>query len=159
MSHHPKTHTNAYQFCLSVFTIKWWIWSIINNHKDLQLLENRYGKLRHRVKYGLEHWTLGLFFGPLFWTFFFGPLFGSFYWGGGRPSEVREGWEADCYYLGRGGRWAISMQGGVWGGCISKCYWLMDFLLDHILPYAINYLCQALIFNLLIKTYFDWLYK
>ena len=49
-------------------------------------------------------------------------------------------------------------QGGVWGGCISKCYWLMDFLLDHILPYAINYLCQALIFNLLIKTYFDWLY-
>ena len=32
---------------------------------------------RHRVKYGLDHWTLGLFFGLVF-GLFFGPFLGLF---------------------------------------------------------------------------------
>ena len=50
----------------------------------------------HRVKYGLDHWTLGLMdflFLDYFWTIFldlsfnliFGPFFGGHFMGGGRP--------------------------------------------------------------------------
>ena len=44
-------------------------------------------------------------------------------------SVLRERWETDCCYSGRGGRWM--KRGGVGGGYRSKCYWLMEFLLDH----------------------------
>ena len=39
---------------------------------------------------------------------------------------LREGWEAECYYSGRGVRQTITMQGGVGGGCDGKHYWLME---------------------------------
>ena len=105
---------------------------------------------KHRVKYELDHWT-----GPLDpWTIFldyfldhyFGPLFGPFFWTilsrgvhtvstqgrvGYSLSVLREGWEPDCCYSGRGGRRTINTQGAVGGGCICKCYWLMEFSLDH----------------------------
>ena len=44
---------------------------------------------------------------------------------------LREGWEAECYYSGRGERRTITTQGGVGGGCNSKHYWLMELLLDR----------------------------
>ena len=37
-------------------------------------------------------------------------------------SVLREGWEAECYYSGRGERQTITTQGGVGGGCNSKHY-------------------------------------
>ena len=40
------------------------------------------------------------------------------------------GWEAECYYSGRGERRTITKQGGVGGGCDSKHCWLMELLLD-----------------------------
>ena len=40
------------------------------------------------------------------------------------------GWEAECYYSGRGERRTITTQGGVGGGCDSKHCWLMELLLD-----------------------------
>ena len=40
------------------------------------------------------------------------------------------GWEAECYYSGRGVRRNITTQGGVGGGCSSKHYWL-ELLLDR----------------------------
>ena len=43
---------------------------------------------------------------------------------------LREGWEAECYYSGRGERRTIARQGGVRGGCNSKHYFLMELLLD-----------------------------
>ena len=46
-------------------------------------------------------------------------------------SVLREGWEAECYYSGRGERRTITTQGGVRGGCNSKQYWLMELLLDR----------------------------
>ena len=80
----------------------------------------------------MDRWTLGIFF-----ALFFGPFYG----GGGTISALggvrcslsvlREGWEADCCYSGRGGRRTISTQGGMGGGYRSKCNWLMEFLLDH----------------------------
>ena len=83
----------------------------------------------------------GQFFGSLFWT-----IFGPFFWTilsrgvhtfstqgrvGYTLSVLREGWEPDCCYSGRSGRRTISTQGAVGGGCIYKCYWLMQFSLDH----------------------------
>ena len=44
-------------------------------------------------------------------------------------STIREGWEAECYYSGRGERRTITSQGGVGGGCNSK-HWLMELLLN-----------------------------
>ena len=40
------------------------------------------------------------------------------------------GWEAECYYSGRGERRTITKQGGMGGGCDSKHCWLMELLLD-----------------------------
>ena len=50
---------------------------------------------------------------------------------GYRLSVLREGWEADCCYWRRGGGWTISTQRGLGNCCVSKCYWLMEFSLDH----------------------------
>ena len=47
-------------------------------------------------------------------------------------SITTEGWEAECYYSGRGERRTIFTQGGVGGGCNSKHYWLMELLLARI---------------------------
>ena len=44
---------------------------------------------------------------------------------------LREGWEAECYYSGRGERRTIARQGEVGGGCNSKHYLLMELLLDR----------------------------
>ena len=41
-------------------------------------------------------------------------------------SVLREGWEAECYYSGRGERRTITTQGGVGGGCNSKHCRLME---------------------------------
>ena len=52
-------------------------------------------------------WNIGhldYFLDHFFELFFLVHFLDHFIGGGGRPSEVREGWEADCYYLGRGGR-------------------------------------------------------
>ena len=76
-------------------------------------------------------WT-GLFFGLFF--------FWSFYGGGGKDtirtkgcslSALREGWEAQCYYLGRGERRTITTQWRVGGGCNSKRCWWMELLINH----------------------------
>ena len=58
----------------------------------------------------------------IFWTIF-GPFFG--------PLVLRAGWEAECYYSGKGERRTITTQGRVGGGCNSKRYWLMELLLDR----------------------------
>ena len=50
---------------------------------------------------------------------------------GGNLLALREGWEAEFYYSGRGVRRTITTQGGVGGGCNSKHYWLMELLLDR----------------------------
>ena len=50
---------------------------------------------------------------------------------GGSPSVLREGWEAEYYYSGRGERRTITMQGGVRGGCDSKHNCLVELLLDR----------------------------
>ena len=52
-------------------------------------------RYRNMEKYGLGHWTLGLFFGPFFLPF---------YRGGGPPFGLREEWDAVHQYLGRGER-------------------------------------------------------
>ena len=41
---------------------------------------------------------------------------------GGSLSVLREGWEAECYYSGRGVRRTITTQGRVGGGCNGKHY-------------------------------------
>ena len=81
----------------------------------------------HRVKYGLDHFL------DHFWT-----IFGPFWRGehtisteggvgvGWSLSILREGWEVECYYPGRGVRRTITTQGGVRGGCNGKHYWLME---------------------------------
>ena len=45
-------------------------------------------------------------------------------------SALREGWEAECYYAGRG-ETNFTTQGEVRDGCNSKHYWLMELLLDR----------------------------
>ena len=50
---------------------------------------------------------------------------------GGNLLVLREGWEAEFYYTGRGVRRTITTQGGVGGRCNSKHYWLMELLLDR----------------------------
>ena len=78
----------------------------------------------------------------VFWTIFFGPFFLDHFirgkhtissQGGVRCSlsVLREGWEAECYYSGRGERRTITAQGGVGDGCNSKHCWLMELLLYH----------------------------
>ena len=52
-------------------------------------------RYRHMEKYGLGHWTLGLFFGPFFFYHFIE---------GGPPLGLREEWDAVHQYLGRGER-------------------------------------------------------
>ena len=119
------------------------------------------------VKLIMDRWTLGIFF-ELFFGPIFGPFFGPFYWGGGATisalggvrcslSVLREGWEADCCYSGRGGRRTISTQGGMGGGYRSKCYWLMEFLLDHtnfLGGFSTEYfLCQTFWAGLLVWTF------
>ena len=61
-------------------------------------------RYRHMEKYGLGHWTLGLFFGPFFFYHFIE---------GGPPLGLREEWDAVHQYLGRGERQTIVTQGGV----------------------------------------------
>ena len=61
-------------------------------------------RFRHMEKYGLGHWTLGLFFGPFFFTILSR---------GGPPLGLREEWDAVHQYLGRGERQTIVTQGGV----------------------------------------------
>lgn len=64
-------------------------------------------------------WTIGLFldffldhfFLAIYWTNFLDHFIGPFYWTIGRRT--------------------ISNQRRVGGGCVSKCYWFMEFLLDH----------------------------
>ena len=76
---------------------------------------------RHRVKYRLDYFL------------------DHFKRGGGKRtisagctlSVLREGWEAECYYSGRGERRTITTQGGVGGGCNSKHCRLMELLLDR----------------------------
>ena len=88
--------------------------------------------LRHRVKYGLDHF-LDHFLGHILDFFFL-----DHFRGGGMEhtiiteggvgwslSVLREGWEAECYYSGRGVRRTIITKGGVGGGCNGKHYWLM----------------------------------
>ena len=55
-------------------------------------------------------------------------------------SVLREGWEAECYYSGRGERRTISNSdyaARVGGGCNNEHYWLMELSLDR-------------------KNYFNW---
>ena len=100
----------------------------------------------HRVKYRLDHWTLGLFLGPFFRSFF-GPFFllDHFITGGGkgRPQVLREGWEADCCYWGRGAGRTSRTQVVLGICCVSKCCRLMEFSLDYT-----NYCVR----------FFDWLF-
>ena len=81
---------------LSILIKKWfWEWKLCSNFRRLsELWTSPPGSLveekEHRVNYGLEHWTFGLFFGPIFERFFFGPFLGPFFFltifsGGGRP--------------------------------------------------------------------------
>ena len=42
-------------------------------------------------------------------------------------SVLREGWEKECYYPGRGERRTITRQGRVGGGCYRKHYWFNWF--------------------------------
>ena len=50
----------------------------------------------------LDDWTI-FFLGTIFWT-----IFGPFYrGGGGRPSVLKEGWDAVYQYSGRGGRQTV----------------------------------------------------
>ena len=46
-------------------------------------------------------------------------------------SVLREGWEAECYYSGRGERRTITTQRVIGGGCNSKHYWSIELLLDR----------------------------
>ena len=88
----------------------------------------------------MDRWTLGIFL-HYFLDQFLDHFLDHFIGGGGTISTLggvrcslsvlREGWEADCCYSGRGGRRTISTQGGMGGGYRSKCNWLMEFLLDH----------------------------
>ena len=43
--------------------------------KRMTILRKSIASKGHRIKYGLDHWTLGLF------DYFFGPFFGPFYCG------------------------------------------------------------------------------
>ena len=89
----------------------------------------------HRVKYGLDHF-LDHFWTPfwiIFWTNFLDHFKGeehtiSIEGGVGWSLWVlREGWETECYYPGRGERRTITTQGGVGGGCYRKHYWFNWF--------------------------------
>ena len=70
----------------------------------------------HMVKYWLGYWII-------FWTVFLDNFFCSL-------SVLRRGERQTCYWGRSGGR-TISTQEGVRGGCISKCYWLIEFLVNH----------------------------
>ena len=96
----------------------------------------------HRVKYGLDHfldhfWTT---FRIIFWTNFLDHFKGeehtiSIEGGVGWILWVlREGWETECYYPGRGERRTITTQGGVGGGCNSKHCWF-NWFFDWIFAY------------------------
>ena len=58
----------------------------------------------------LDYWTIGLFLG-LFFRQSFGQFFRTFHFfltilsGDSRPLVLKEGWEIDCCYSGRGERW------------------------------------------------------
>ena len=72
----------------------------------------------------------------IFWTVFFYHFMGgqtiSNQGGVGYSlSVLREGWEVECYYSGRGERRTVTTQRGVVGGGYSKHYWLMEILLDR----------------------------
>ena len=74
---------------------KWfWEWKLCSNFRRLsELWTSPPGSLveekEHRVNYGLEHWTFGLFFGPIFERFFLDHFWDQFFFtifsGEGRP--------------------------------------------------------------------------
>ena len=108
----------------------------------------------------LDPWTLGLlhnfsdhFYWTNVWTLFLGPIFldyffGPFYWEC-RPlvlkeeegwnavlSVLRDGWEVDLLLM-EWWRRTISTQGGVGGGCICKCYWLIMVIGPSGVPFGL----------------------
>ena len=73
----------------------------------------------------------------IFWTMFWTILWGGEYiissqgGMGWSLSVLREGWEAECYYSGRGERRTITTQRVIGGGCNGKHYWSIELLLDR----------------------------
>ena len=61
----------------------------------------------HRVKYGLDHWTLGLF------DYFFWTIFRTILLWGRRTLELRDGWDAVYQYSERDGWQTVVTKGGV----------------------------------------------
>ena len=120
----------------SIFCGFWWIRVICHRLRG------------HRVKYGLDHFLdhfLDYFLDHFLDHLIEGKHTISTHGGVGCSLLVlREGWEAECYYSGRGERRTIARQWGVRGGCKSKHYLLMELLLDRT-----NYL----------HRFFDWLFE
>ena len=101
----------------SIFSLTAWhkllvlsLWS--KNSGDLR---SRREHVKRHIKYGLDHWTLGLFldyFGIIFWTIFLAfswPFFGPFY----RWLVPRKGWDAVYQYWRRDGSQTVVTEGGV----------------------------------------------
>ena len=80
----------------------------------LDNFQERTEERRHRVKCGLDHF-LDHFIG---WKHTISTQVGV----GCSLLVLREGWEAECYYSGRGERRTFRRQGGVRGGCKSNVY-------------------------------------
>ena len=101
----------------SIFSLTGWhkllvlsLWS--KNSGDLR---SRRERVKRHIKYGLDHWTLGLFldyFGIIFWTIFLAfswAFFGPFY----RWLVPRKGWDAVYQYWRRDGSQTVVTEGGV----------------------------------------------
>ena len=80
------------------------------------------GRAWHMVKYLLGYWII-------FWTAFLDHFFFVVFFL--QSISTQKGWEADFCYWGRSRGRTISTQEGGGRECISKCYWLMEFLMGH----------------------------
>ena len=84
---------------------------------------------------GLDPWTIfGHFFGPVFWDHFIG--------GEGRPSVLREGWDAVNQYSGRDGRQTVFTEVRA-----------EDELLVRMLGWEVDVLVMLLIYGVFIGSY------
>ena len=76
-----------------------WGWWLDSGHED-GLFQGKH-ETGHRVK------CRGLFFGQFFWTIFFWTILKG---RGSTPLVLREGWEVECYYSWRSGRFHSIVQ-------------------------------------------------
>ena len=77
-----------------------WGWWLDSGHED-GLFQGKHGT-GHRVKYKVDYFLDNFFWTIFFWTILKGR--------GSTPLVLREGWEVECYYSWRSGRFHSIVQ-------------------------------------------------